>query len=136
MHLASRGANQQVIERYRQAKATKCGGMDGEEPERLLLPMKRGNPVQETPWREKGRRKMDPLEGKMTESLNSDDVSTKRKQVAELARQALKMDFMSLAHHIDIDFLRAATILISGATRNSWPCTAILHCCARFAIAV
>lgn len=54
------------------------------------------------------RRYMEPLEGKMTESPNLDLVSTKRRRIAELARQAPAMAFMSLAHHIDINFLHAA----------------------------
>jgi len=37
------GANVERKERYRQAKATKCGGMDGRESERLVVPMKPGN---------------------------------------------------------------------------------------------
>ncbi len=44
----------------------------------------------------------------MTESQNSDLISTKRERIAELARQAPTMAFKSLAHHIDIDLLRAA----------------------------
>jgi hypothetical protein len=51
---------------------------------------------------------MEPLEGKMTKSPNLDLVSTKRRRIAELARQAPAMAFMSLAHHIDINFLHAA----------------------------
>jgi len=51
---------------------------------------------------------MEPLEGKMTKSPNLELVSTKRKRIAELARQAPAMAFMSLAHHIDINFLHAA----------------------------
>ena len=54
------------------------------------------------------RRYMEPLEGKMTESPNLDLVSTKRRRIAELARQAPAMAFVSLAHHIDINFLHAA----------------------------
>jgi group II intron reverse transcriptase/maturase len=51
---------------------------------------------------------MEPLEGKMTKSPNLDLVSTKRRRIAELAGQAPAMAFMSLAHHIDINFLHAA----------------------------
>ena len=53
-HLASGGANPQVLGWYRRAKATKRGGMGGEESERLILPVKRGNHAHDTPWREGG----------------------------------------------------------------------------------
>ena len=42
-HLASDGAKPQVLGWYRRAKATKRGGMDGEESEYLIVPPKRGN---------------------------------------------------------------------------------------------
>ena len=42
-HLASDGAKPQVLGWYRRAKATKRGGMDGEESECLIVPPKRGN---------------------------------------------------------------------------------------------
>ena len=42
-HLASDGAKPQVLGWYRRAKATKRGGMDGEESECLRVPPKRGN---------------------------------------------------------------------------------------------
>ena len=53
-HLASGGANPQVLGWYRRAKATKRGGMGGEESECLILPVKRGNHAHDTPWREGG----------------------------------------------------------------------------------
>lgn len=48
------GANERAQQRYRQAKVTKCGGMDGRESERLVLPMKLGNRPDGTQWREGG----------------------------------------------------------------------------------
>ena len=42
-HLASDGAKPQVLGWYRRAKATKRGGMDGEESACLIVPPKRGN---------------------------------------------------------------------------------------------
>lgn len=44
----------------------------------------------------------------MSNSLNLDSVSTKRRRIVELAKQTPKMAFKSLAHHIDRDFLYAA----------------------------
>ncbi len=52
LHLAFDGSKLQVLGWYRQAKATKCGGKDEEESERFIVPPKRGNLSQETPWRE------------------------------------------------------------------------------------
>jgi RNA-directed DNA polymerase len=51
---------------------------------------------------------MEPLEGKMAEPQSSVDVSTKLERVAKLAREAPDMAFRSLAHLIDIDWLREA----------------------------
>src|SRR6185295_15469340 len=51
---------------------------------------------------------MEPLEGKTTEPLTSDTVSTRLQRIARLAREDPKRAFRSLAHHIDIEFLHAA----------------------------
>jgi RNA-directed DNA polymerase len=48
------------------------------------------------------------MEGKMKETSSSESVSTRLQQVAGLARQAPEMVLSTLAHHIDIDFLREA----------------------------
>ena len=52
LHLAVDGSKIQMLRWYCQAKATKCGRMDEEESERFIVPQKRGNSSQETPWRE------------------------------------------------------------------------------------
>ena len=39
---------------------------------------------------------------------NPDNVSTKRRRIAELARQSPQMGFTSLAHLMDIDWLHEA----------------------------
>jgi group II intron reverse transcriptase/maturase len=51
---------------------------------------------------------MEPLEGKTAETSSSSTVSTKRQRIAELAREAPEMAFTTLAHHIDMDWLREA----------------------------
>ena len=51
---------------------------------------------------------MGPLEGKMTETSGSAPICTKLERVAKLAREAPDMVFTTLAHHIDIDWLREA----------------------------
>jgi len=48
------GSERRAQARYRQAKATKCGGTGGQESEHSIVPGKRGNPPQGTPWREGG----------------------------------------------------------------------------------
>ncbi len=44
----------------------------------------------------------------MTERLSSEIVSTRLQRIAELARQAPEMVLTTLAHHIDMDFLKEA----------------------------
>jgi RNA-directed DNA polymerase len=51
---------------------------------------------------------MDPPEGMMEETSSSQTVSTKLQRIAELAKAAPEMVFTTLAHHIDIDWLREA----------------------------
>jgi RNA-directed DNA polymerase len=67
-----------------------------------------GEPTQGTP-RSKGRhRDTELLEGKMTGTPSSDTISTKLERIAKQAREAPDMAFKTLAHHIDIDWLREA----------------------------
>lgn len=51
---------------------------------------------------------MELLEGKMKETLGSLNISTKLEQVAKLAKEAPDMAFTTLAHHIDVEWLREA----------------------------
>jgi group II intron reverse transcriptase/maturase len=51
---------------------------------------------------------MEPLEGKMTGMSEPATVSTKRQRIAKLAREAPDMVLTTLAHHIDMDWLREA----------------------------
>lgn len=48
------------------------------------------------------------MEGKAAGTPISDSVSTKLQRIAELAREAPERAFLSLAHHIDLEFLREA----------------------------
>lgn len=48
------------------------------------------------------------MEGTMGETSGSQTVSTKLQRIAELAKKAPEMAFTTLAHHIDIDWLREA----------------------------
>jgi group II intron reverse transcriptase/maturase len=47
-------------------------------------------------------------EGNMPETSDSDHVSTKQRQIAELAKRHPTMAFTSLNHHLDLDWLREA----------------------------
>ena len=56
----------------------------------------------------RGRRITELPRGKMTDTSKSEDISTRQRRIAELARQASEMGFTSLNHHLDIDWLREA----------------------------
>jgi len=67
-----------------------------------------GEPTQGTLWRKGERRDTGLLEGEITETPFSDTVFTKLQRIAELAREAPERAFLSLAHHIDVEFLHEA----------------------------
>src|SRR6266571_4891862 len=102
------GANGGTPPRYRRAKATKQSGRDHGESECSRSIAEAGEPTQGTPWREGEHRVTEPLEGKITGTPISDTVSTRLQRIAELAREAPERAFLSLAHHIDVEFLREA----------------------------
>ena len=93
---------------YRQAKATKCGGMGHGKSERLMVPRKPGNRPHGTRWREAGAEDTDLLEGQTMGASRPENVSTKLQQIAKLAREAPTMVLTTLAHHIDLEFLHEA----------------------------
>jgi len=51
---------------------------------------------------------MEPLEGKMTETSTSESISTKQQRIATLASFTPKMVLRTLAHNIDVEWLREA----------------------------
>jgi group II intron reverse transcriptase/maturase len=51
---------------------------------------------------------MQPLEGTMPGTPSPDPISTRRQRIATLARQSPQAAFTTLAHHIDIDWLKEA----------------------------
>jgi len=51
---------------------------------------------------------MDLSEGKMSETPSSESISTKQRRIAELARRAPEMALTTLAHHMDLEWLREA----------------------------
>jgi RNA-directed DNA polymerase len=50
----------------------------------------------------------EPLEGTMTEPQTTESISTKLERIAKLAKQAPETAFCSLAHYIDMEWLREA----------------------------
>src|SRR5580658_895011 len=102
------GSQDRALRKYGRAKATKQGRTRRETSECRSRSEEAGEPTRGTP-RSKGRhRDTGPLEGKMAEPQSSVDVSTKLERVAKQAREAPDMAFRSLAHLIDIDWLREA----------------------------
>jgi RNA-directed DNA polymerase len=82
--------------------------MEDEKSQCLIEPGKRGNQTEGTPWRTRGHRITELLEGTMAETPGSTTVSTKLQRIAQLAKQAPEVAFTTLAHHIDLDWLREA----------------------------
>ncbi len=70
-----------------------------------------GEPSRRNPAEKSGSRKMESLEGNMTDTQESVTVSTKQERIAELARRNPEMSFVSLAHHMDMNWLREAYYL-------------------------
>jgi len=103
-----RGAKHGTQPRYRQAKATKCGGMESEESEHLVVPRKRGNRPHRDPVEGRGCRIKEPKEGKMAGTQGPGDISPRLRRIAELARRRPQQALTTLAHHIDLDWLLEA----------------------------
>ncbi len=56
----------------------------------------------------RGRRDAEPSKGKTMETPNSTTVSTKLRRIAKLAREMPEVELNTLAHHIDMDWMREA----------------------------
>ena len=82
--------------------------MGGGESELLHSTGEAGELAKRTPWRKGRSRATELLEGKMAETPGSGSVSTRLQRIAELAREAPQAALTTLAHHIDIEFLRIA----------------------------
>jgi retron-type reverse transcriptase len=61
-----------------------------------------------TPPSKEQRRGTELLEGTMSETQSSTDISPKLKQIAKLAQDKPGVALMTLAHHIDVNWLREA----------------------------
>ncbi len=73
-----------------------------------ILPEKQANSPLGSLQREGGRRGTESQEGKTAGTPGPESVSTKLLRIAELAREAPDMAFTTLAHHIDLEFLKEA----------------------------
>jgi RNA-directed DNA polymerase len=56
----------------------------------------------------RGRQITELPKGKMTDTPRSEDISTRQPKIAELARQAPELNFTTLGHQLDIEWLREA----------------------------
>lgn len=74
----------------------------------LTVPRRRGNRPEGPRGGKRSTGATEPLEGKITGTPISDTVSTRLQRIAELAREAPERAFLSLAHHIDLEFLKEA----------------------------
>lgn len=91
-----------------EAKENEASGVLRRESEHLIVPTKPGNAPLADPVEGRGCQCMEPRKGQMAESPSSTTVSTKLQRIATLARQAPDMAFTTLAHHIDVEWLREA----------------------------
>ena len=73
-----------------------------------IRPVKVGNSSPEDPPEEREKPGHGTAMGNTNETLILNSVSTKRKRIAELARKLSGKALLSLAHHIDVDFMREA----------------------------
>ena len=73
-----------------------------------IVPTKPGKSPQATRGREGSPENRDPLEGKMAGTSSPTTVSTTLQRIATLAREDRDRVLTTLAHHIDVPFLREA----------------------------
>jgi RNA-directed DNA polymerase len=102
------GAKPSIQRRYRAASASEQRGRERETSEDFIVPRKQGKRPYATLWREGGPKPTDPVEGKMPGTPSPTTVSTKLHRIATLAREAPQRALTTLAHHIDVAFLREA----------------------------
>jgi RNA-directed DNA polymerase len=74
----------------------------------LGVSVKRGNRPEGPCGEKRSAGDTELLEGKTTGTPISDTVSTRLQRIAELAREAPQRAFLSLAHHVDVEFLTEA----------------------------
>lgn len=82
--------------------------MDSRKSERPIVPMRPGNRAQRDLGEGRGRRGMEPMEGKMARALDLGSISTRLYRIAELAKRAPDMEIVTLAYHIDLAWMYEA----------------------------
>jgi len=93
---------------YRQVKETKRDGTGAGSLSTPIVPQRVANHNPESHRRKEACRVTDPLLGDTKDSLKPENVYTKQQRIAMLARQMPEVSFMSLSHHIDIEWMREA----------------------------
>ncbi len=78
------------------------------EGQRRSWPGRWGSEVQATHWREGEVGHNVQLEGKMRDTSRSQIISTQIQEIAEQANEYPEMVFTTLAHRMDVEWLRAA----------------------------
>ena len=90
------------------SRATSRAKQGGEESECRNKSVDVGEPTRGTPPSKERHRDAEPLEGMMGETQDSQTVLTKLQRIAAQAKAAPDMAFTTLAHHIDVHWLRVA----------------------------
>ena len=93
---------------YRRVKETKRRETSGRKSECSIVPEKLGQPPRGTQSREGSTRGSEPQVGDVPGQPGPENTYTKLLRIAELARLSPTTAFTSLAHHVDVDFLREA----------------------------
>jgi RNA-directed DNA polymerase len=73
-----------------------------------VVPQRPGNRSSRDPVEGRGGREAEPEKGQMAETLRSGNVATKLQRIAELARKDRSRVFTSVAHAIDLDWMKEA----------------------------
>ncbi len=82
--------------------------MGGRESQPFIVPRKRGNRPRRDPVEGREGLMTEPLRGNTSDAQEFECVLTKQQRIAELARERPEEAFTSLAHLIDLDWLRVA----------------------------
>jgi group II intron reverse transcriptase/maturase len=101
------GANRECTQgrRWREKEVV---AEDKQKSEPLIVPLKPGNPFHGDSVEGRGGQIVEPEEGKMSETLCSGCVTTRLQRIAELASKNPTRVFSSVAHVIDVEWVREA----------------------------
>jgi len=105
----SDGAKTEHMGLYRTAREDRSGPRRAmRSRSSLIVPMKWGNRPEGPHGGKRGAGKTELQEGKMNGTLCPASVSTKLQRIAELASREPKLALTTLAHYIDIEWMREA----------------------------